>query len=229
MVCCKMEVQLGPVKRRARDVALLDGSAFSSLSRMLRRGLLPEIHETVRPLRIFAARPLDVFDENDVSYFAVDCAALGERLHSYSFVIVDVSPDSKPKVLPGSCTEYKVAKARILSCIDSLATAESTSAETPLPLLPDGHLDSVILGILLGYPVVYMSRTPSSNCLSDEPLVLFSIGEANTNWFFTAFSVPSCLLNDKDVAHILTEWRCAAEKRGLIIQESFVRLPTISL
>ena len=154
-----MDASVAPVRRGARDVVLLDGDAFSTIVRAARREeSIRALCERLDPLKLFIARPEDAFDPiKDANYFVVDVDALNHRLEKTlsSVVIVDVSPGSVPRVIPFDSAEHEHVSEQIALCKHALKQAAADTKGVSC-LLPDGKLDSVFLGVLLGYPVVYL-------------------------------------------------------------------------
>lgn len=225
-----MEKSIAPLLNHARDTVLLDGEAFSAVARAIKKRKLPELFKRIAPLRLFVAKPKDAFDDiNDANYFVVDVEALRVRLiQPLSYVIVDVSPGSEPTVLKYDAAEYKLLAKKINMCKDAIELAMQQPTGLTY-LLPEGELDSVILGALLGYPVLYMSRNPSSNSLSFTPLSHFSLREMEGRDPFASFSVPQCLLEHPEIKRALNAWQQAMKQLNVIIDVCTVCLPSISL
>jgi hypothetical protein len=226
-----MEIQTGPVRRKARDVVLLDGKAFQHVITSISRGRLGSLINELAPLRLVVARPKDAFDDvKDASYFVIDDKALRIRLARPSYLILDVSPGMMPSVVPHSVELYERARGKIESVLLNIQAFPTHSSGFFEELLPEGSLDSVTLGILLGYPIVYWSRDGSNNCLANEPLVLVSIFEApGCEHPLTSFSVPKMLMEDIDVRRVMEQWKKDMKAKGLVVSDREVVLDAVSL
>ena len=158
-----------------------------------------------------------------------------KRLHCAPAPLVDISPAlSAPRLLTVD------AAASVLEELQRFASSLSAALEAADPSTSHATLRSppdlcapTLCGWLLSYPVLYTFpaalEVPSTNCLSSQPLALFttrlhptprlvqqcaSFASDTGSVALQSFSVPSSLLSEPDVATAMRAW----EKR---VSETF--------
>jgi hypothetical protein len=230
-VRCAMDDQIGPVRRGIRTAALLEGSAHMQIVRAARSGKIHEIHEYIAPLKLVKAMPSEVFDDvKDANYFVVRVESLVERRPN-DLVIVDVSPQDVPRIVAKGHERYGELMTKVEQC--KIAVRRPLDhGDAVVNILEPGRLDSIILGWLLGYPVVYWSNDAFENCLSDETLRVFALREAGRamSAAFTSFSIPVRVVDNDQVKAALCAFNQEFIASGWIVcSETDVILPKVSL
>ena len=225
-----MEGQLSPVLNGIRSAALLEGRAHINVVRAARKDNLKSFSHQIAPLILAKALPSIVFDKvNDANYFVINVDHLLKRT-AENVIIVDVSPTASLGVIKPDHRLYEVLRAKIEIIKNVLRGPGHGGPTGIIEILDEGQIDSVILGWILGYPILYWSDDSSHNSLSDEQLCVVSLSEAGSRTPFTSFSVPVKLMDLLPIANALRSFYEEIAASGLVtISQRFVSLPKVSL
>eukprot|EP00052_Salpingoeca_macrocollata_P019471 m.161730 g.161730 ORF g.161730 m.161730 type:complete len:270 (-) comp20979_c0_seq1:34-843(-) len=167
-----------------------------------------------------------------------------ERQLQEATVLVDASGD-QPRVVAADSAQHRAVVSqlcqdveRICVAVESASAAALCSAGSGPVALAWAALESVLpsqrspalMGLLLGYPVLYHMEG-AANCLAWCNLLhveafAAAVHDHDQQALFS-FSVPRAVLGEARVAAALSSWRRSME--GLVLREHDVCLPSVNL